>query len=88
MTRLLAILAAIATAFASIPAAAAPAPAVSVNSAGLAAQGYDPVAFFTDGKPVKGSASHQLEWKGARWRFVCRGRPRRETARHDVHGFR
>ena len=70
MTRLLAILAAIATAFASIPAAAAPAPAVSVNSAGLAAQGYDPVAFFTDGKPVKGSASHQLEWKGARWRFA------------------
>jgi hypothetical protein len=70
MTRLLAILAAIA-AFACTPAAAAPAaPAVYVNSTGLAAQGYDPVAFFTKGKPVKGSVSHQLEWGGAKWRFA------------------
>jgi hypothetical protein len=70
MTRLLAILTAIAAALVSIPAAAAPAPAVYVSSGDLAAQGYDPVAFFTEGRPVKGSATHQLEWSGAKWRFA------------------
>ena len=71
MTRLLAILAAIAAALVSAPAAATPAaPAVYANSDGLGAQGYDPVAFFTESKPVKGSATHQLEWSGARWRFA------------------
>ena len=71
MIRLLAILAAFAVAFFSVPAAAAsPAPAVYVNSAGLGAQGYDPVAFFTEGRPVRGSESHQLEWSGAKWRFA------------------
>lgn len=69
MTRLFAILAAIAAAFVSLPAAAAPAPSVYVNATGLAAQGYDPVAFFTRAKAVKGSASHELEWSGAKWRF-------------------
>ena len=71
MTRFLAILAAIAAALVSAPAAATPAaPAVYANTDGLGAQGYDPVAFFTAGRPVKGSASHELEWSGARWRFA------------------
>ena len=26
--------------------------------------------FFTEGRPVRGSATHQLEWKGARWHFA------------------
>jgi len=34
-----------------------------------AVQGYDPVAYFTEGKPVKGSNDHTLEWKGATWKF-------------------
>jgi YHS domain-containing protein len=37
---------------------------------GLALSGYDPVAYFTDGKPVPGSASFTLEWMGATWRFA------------------
>jgi YHS domain-containing protein len=37
---------------------------------GLAVDGYDAVAYFTDGKPVAGSAAHQLEWNGATWRFA------------------
>lgn len=37
---------------------------------GLAVDGYDPVAYFTDGRPVEGSSEHQLEWNGARWRFA------------------
>ena len=35
-----------------------------------AAGGYDPVAYFTDGKPVAGSSSIAHSWKGATWRFA------------------
>ncbi len=35
----------------------------------LAVSGYDPVAYFTDGKPVEGSGNHEIEWNGATWRF-------------------
>ena len=37
---------------------------------GLAIAGYDPVAYFTDGKPVAGSSDFTTEWKGATWRFA------------------
>ncbi len=37
---------------------------------GLAIRGTDPVAYFTDGGPVTGSAAHALAWKGAEWRFA------------------
>lgn len=37
---------------------------------GLALSGYDAVAYFTDGKPVEGSASFETQWKGVRWRFA------------------
>ena len=71
MKALLAFVAAIAAVFAAVPAlAAASAPAISADSAGLGAKGYDPVAFFTEGKPVKGSATYQIEWNGAKWRFA------------------
>lgn len=35
-----------------------------------AAGGYDVVAYFSDGKPVKGSKKFQTEYRGAEWRFV------------------
>ncbi len=38
--------------------------------ADVAILGYDPVAYFTDGKPVKGSAAHAFEWMGAKWLFA------------------
>lgn len=34
-----------------------------------AIKGYDPVAYFTEGKPVKGSEAYSFEWNGATWRF-------------------
>ncbi len=37
---------------------------------GLAIRGYDPVAYFSDGRPVEGSGEHSFEWKGATWRFA------------------
>ena len=36
----------------------------------LALSGYDPVAYFTDGKPVEGSANLEAVWDGATWRFA------------------
>ncbi len=32
--------------------------------------GYDPVAYFTDGKPVEGRKEFTYSWKGATWRFA------------------
>ena len=36
---------------------------------GGAIRGYDPVAYFTQGRPVKGSSDLTLEYKGATWMF-------------------
>ncbi len=37
---------------------------------GLAIRGYDPVAYFTEGKPVPGSEAFTTSWNGATWRFA------------------
>ena len=36
---------------------------------GVAVKGYDPVAYFKSGKPVKGDKQFTLEHLGAKWRF-------------------
>jgi YHS domain-containing protein len=36
----------------------------------LAVQGYDPVAYFKDGKPVKGAKEFSMTWMGAEFRFA------------------
>jgi hypothetical protein len=36
---------------------------------GLAIGGYDPVAYFTDGKPLIGKEDVELRYAGAVWRF-------------------
>lgn len=41
----------------------------NLNKDGLALQGYDPVAFFTVGGPVKGQAQFSSEYRGARYWF-------------------
>lgn len=40
------------------------------SKAGLAIQGYDPVAYFTANKAVKGSAKFNSEYEGAKYLFV------------------
>ncbi len=35
----------------------------------LAIQGYDPVAYFKESKPVKGKKEFSHSWKGAVWNF-------------------
>lgn len=37
---------------------------------GLAIGGYDPVAYFTERKPVRGSADFTSTWNGATFRFA------------------
>jgi YHS domain-containing protein len=39
---------------------------------GKAIKGYDPVAFFTESKPLMGRDSLMLEWSGATWYFADR----------------
>lgn len=52
------------------PTMAASAPQVSVLEDGLAAHGYDVTAYFTHGKPVRGSAEFTTRHQGATWRFA------------------
>jgi hypothetical protein len=42
---------------------------INTNWRGVAVKGYDPVAYFTQGQPVKGSDEFELEWMEAKWRF-------------------
>jgi YHS domain-containing protein len=39
---------------------------------GKAIKGYDPVAFFTQSKPVMGKDSLAYNWQGANWMFASR----------------
>ena len=56
-----------------LAAAAAPALAggpVNKTLLGNAIDGYDPVAYHTEGRPVEGSGDFTYEWMGATWRFA------------------
>ena len=35
-----------------------------------AIEGYDAVAYFTQGRAIEGSKDNELSWKGANWRFA------------------
>lgn len=43
---------------------------VSKNREGVALKGYDPVAYFTQDRPLKGSAQYTYQWMGAQWWFA------------------
>ena len=45
-------------------------PAVNTQSDNLALRGYDAVAYFTDGQPIRGVAQFETTWNGAKWRFA------------------
>ena len=40
---------------------------LNLDSKGVAIQGYDPVAFFTDNRPVKGNPQFQSEYRAAKY---------------------
>jgi hypothetical protein len=56
-----------------------------VDSLRLAIGGYDPVAYFTDGRPVLGKPEFQYAWDEARYRFASA--PHMTTFRADPDHF-
>lgn len=50
-------------------AASAEAPVYTGTFSNVALSGYDTVAYFTAGKPVKGTSAYKVTYKGAEWRF-------------------
>jgi YHS domain-containing protein len=52
---------------------------------GLAIDGYDPVAFFTQGKPVAGSPDLELRYRGVVWRFCNTGNRAAFAQRPDIY---
>lgn len=69
-TTVLSLITALAALFASHAAEVGGKSLVLKNKQGLAIQGYDPVAYFTDNKAVKGNAKFNSEHEGAKYQFV------------------
>lgn len=66
---------------ASQPAAAQTAPIYTGIIKGVAVGGYDPVAYFTQNKPVKGNPAIALEHGGAKYHFASEAN--RETFKKE-----
>jgi YHS domain-containing protein len=43
---------------------------INTDPRGVAIEGYDPVAYFTQGKAVEGSDEFSYHWMGATWYFA------------------
>jgi YHS domain-containing protein len=52
---------------------------------GRAIRGYDPVAYFTEKRPVPGKSDITFEWNGAQWRFA--NEESREAFRADPAAY-
>ena len=50
--------------------ASLPSSAARGEEARLSISGYDPVAYFTDGKPIQGKPDLETLWHRLRWRFA------------------
>jgi YHS domain-containing protein len=55
-----------------LPASAQTKPLLNLDKSGVAIQGYDPVAFFTENKPVKGKPEFSATDAGATYWFVSK----------------
>jgi YHS domain-containing protein len=42
---------------------------INKTPGGVAIKGYDPVAYFIDRKPLRGSEEFEYVWMGAKWHF-------------------
>lgn len=60
------------TATLALPLAAQTKTLLNLDKTGLALQGYDPVAFFTEGKPVKGKPEFPARHNGALYYFASK----------------
>jgi hypothetical protein len=74
---------------AAVAAQAATTERVVVNRhTGLAIDGFDPVAYFTEGAPCEGRPELELRASGAIWRFRNEGNRAAFAAAPDVYGPR
>jgi len=74
---------------APLPVAAATADPTVINShTGLAISGFDPVAYFTEGKPKFGRPDMELSLGGAVWRFRNEGNKAAFTDHPEVYSPR
>ncbi len=53
---------------------------------GLAIEGFDPVAYFIDGRPISGSPDFEASQAGAVWRFHNEGNRASFVAHPEVYG--
>ncbi|MCI0392003.1 MAG: YHS domain-containing protein, partial [Acidobacteria bacterium] len=60
----------VATLFFCVRPAAAAVDPVNKNLFGTALKGYDAVAYFKEGHPVKGKDEFRHDWMGAKWYFA------------------
>ena len=75
----------LATPFPSAVLAATTERVVSDRLSGLAINGVDPVAYYTDGVPVYGDAKYEYRYAGVIWRFVNQGNKAAFVASPDVY---
>jgi hypothetical protein len=89
--RILAILGAVGVVLMVAPAARAQtwpqawSPVVFNRHTGLAIDGFDPVAYFVDGKPRAGRPDLELQSGGANWRFANEGNMAAFAADPDIY---
>ena len=48
-------------------------PAYNIDDDDIAIHGYDPIAYFTEGRPIKGKSEFEYAWQDARWHFSSAG---------------
>ena len=68
-----------------VPAMARAETSYNVNRKGVAIKGYDPVGYYTEGRPVKGDKGFAYQWGGATWHFA--GAENRETFKSDPEKY-
>jgi YHS domain-containing protein len=72
-----------------LPARAATTERVVINRySGLAIEGFDPVAYFVDARPLVGRAEFEASEAGAVWRFRNEGNRASFVAHPDIYGPR
>lgn len=64
------VIAMVATVTIAVRSASAAVDPINKNVFGTALKGYDAVAYFKEGKPVKGKDDFRHEWMGAKWYFA------------------
>jgi len=71
---------------ASVAQAATTERVVANRFSGLAIEGYDPVAYFVDARPVRGLAEFEASEAGVVWRFRNEGNLASFVAHPDIYG--